>query len=334
MNVTPLQAGATGDVTGPTSAVSGHVATFADNTGKKLADGGALGAIAPLGIGTGLESSSSNLRLAAIANNKVLANISGSSSPPSASDLSAIIDSAVGSTRGAILERGSSGWTLLTPGTQGYALVSNGPGADPGYAAIGGTLTSSGLNAGALPAGWVSGRKYAPGMPASGAGASIGTGTLYGVFVFIPNLITLKTISCYTQGSSTTVRMGLYNISSTDNTPTTLVSGTDIGTVATGSSAGPATATLGGGGGVAIGAGWYAIAFTCGASIVAVTLLDAIPTRNALLGNSSLNDVLVSRYPPVGFKASFTYGALPTNFPTPLADINATINCPHLVLGL
>lgn len=52
--------------------------------------------------------------------------------------LSALIDSAIGSTRGAIVERGSSGWTTIVPGAAGSVLTSNGSGADPSYQAGGG----------------------------------------------------------------------------------------------------------------------------------------------------------------------------------------------------
>ncbi len=51
----------------------------------------------------------------------------------SGKSLSDLIDSAVGSTRGSILERGASGWALVPPGTSGNVLTSNGPGADPSY---------------------------------------------------------------------------------------------------------------------------------------------------------------------------------------------------------
>lgn len=49
---------------------------------------------------------------------------------------SAAVDAAFGSTRGSILERGSGGWTTVTPGTSGLPYVSNGTGADPGYQAL------------------------------------------------------------------------------------------------------------------------------------------------------------------------------------------------------
>lgn len=41
----------------------------------------------------------------------------------------------IGSTRGSLLERGSSGWTAITPGTYNYILTSRGAGADPVWAA-------------------------------------------------------------------------------------------------------------------------------------------------------------------------------------------------------
>ncbi len=41
MSITTFPATATGNVTGPASSTTGHIATFADGTGKVLADGGA-----------------------------------------------------------------------------------------------------------------------------------------------------------------------------------------------------------------------------------------------------------------------------------------------------
>lgn len=60
-------------------------------------------------------------------------------SSPSAADwtaLSTAIDTALGSTRGTILERGSGGWGLIGPGSIGLPLVSGGAGADPTYRAL------------------------------------------------------------------------------------------------------------------------------------------------------------------------------------------------------
>lgn len=47
--------------------------------------------------------------------------------------LSAALDAAAGSTRGAVLYRGASGWAILAPGTAGTVLTSGGAGADPSW---------------------------------------------------------------------------------------------------------------------------------------------------------------------------------------------------------
>jgi hypothetical protein len=46
---------------------------------------------------------------------------------------------AIGSTRGSLLERGASGWAIITPGTSGYVWTSNGSGADPSWQAAAGS---------------------------------------------------------------------------------------------------------------------------------------------------------------------------------------------------
>jgi len=51
--------------------------------------------------------------------------------------VAAILDRALGTTRGAIIERGASGWGLIGPGTTGLPFVSNGVGADPAYQVLG-----------------------------------------------------------------------------------------------------------------------------------------------------------------------------------------------------
>lgn len=51
---------------------------------------------------------------------------------------SSILD-LIGSTRGSVLYRGASGWAALTPGTSGQFLKTNGAGADPTWAAGGGS---------------------------------------------------------------------------------------------------------------------------------------------------------------------------------------------------
>jgi hypothetical protein len=50
-----------------------------------------------------------------------------------AANVSLILD-VLGSTRGAVLYRGASGWAILPPGTAGWRLTTNGAGADPTWA--------------------------------------------------------------------------------------------------------------------------------------------------------------------------------------------------------
>lgn len=65
-----------------------------------------------------------------IADKMILANNAGVSGPPLALTMSQILDF-LGVTRGSIIYRGASGWTLLPPGTANNVLQTNGPGADP-----------------------------------------------------------------------------------------------------------------------------------------------------------------------------------------------------------
>lgn len=66
---------------------------------------------------------------------------SGGSITATAIDTQAHVSTALdllGSTRGSVLYRGASGWTILIPGTAGYVLATGGIGADPYWAAGGG----------------------------------------------------------------------------------------------------------------------------------------------------------------------------------------------------
>jgi hypothetical protein len=60
--------------------------------------------------------------------------------------ISAMLDRALGSTRGAIIERGASGWAIIGPSaTAGLPWISAGTGADPAYGVLG--LVGGGCNA-------------------------------------------------------------------------------------------------------------------------------------------------------------------------------------------
>jgi hypothetical protein len=89
------------------------------------------------------------LALAAIANQTLLANISGTTVAPSATTLSALLDAVMSNARGSILMRAGGGWVALAPGTSGYFLKTQGPTADPVWDAPAGAGTVTSVAAGA-----------------------------------------------------------------------------------------------------------------------------------------------------------------------------------------
>lgn len=67
----------------------------------------------------------------------VMGNSTAAERTARAETVTAILDRALGSTRGAIIERGASGWAVVVPSaTVGLAWVSGGTGADPSYGIV------------------------------------------------------------------------------------------------------------------------------------------------------------------------------------------------------
>ena len=62
----------------------------------------------------------------------------GTGLSPACDTLSAMMDTAFGSARGDVIFRGAAGWTVLAPGTSGYALTTQGASADVIWAAASG----------------------------------------------------------------------------------------------------------------------------------------------------------------------------------------------------
>lgn len=73
--------------------------------------------------------------------NSVLANATGSPAQPTNISLSGLIDAVFGSAQGDVLYRGASGWTVLTPGTNGQVLQTGGASANVSWATVSGTGT-------------------------------------------------------------------------------------------------------------------------------------------------------------------------------------------------
>src|SRR3990167_5131170 len=117
------------------------------------------------------------------------------------SSATAALDS-LGSTRGQVLYRGASAWTVLSPGTSGSVLLSGGAGADPSWgAAAGGGVTEAGFA-------WSGGTQTVTAgntwdsVVLSGGSVSFGGSTVSGSVITISNAGTYL-VSYYTQ-----LRMG------------------------------------------------------------------------------------------------------------------------------
>ena len=87
------------------------------------------------GLTGGIITSSGTLGLASISTGNVLANVSGSSTYPTPTIPSAVLD-VIGSTQGSLLYRGGSVWSALTPGTIGQFLQTTGAGSTPQWASV------------------------------------------------------------------------------------------------------------------------------------------------------------------------------------------------------
>jgi hypothetical protein len=126
----------------PLSSLAGTVTSVASGTGLT---GGPI-----TGAGT--------LSLAPIADQRLLANVTGSSAAPLPTDLSTILDAILGAVRGSIMRRDATGWSVLLPGSAGTFLKSQGTGADVEWdsPAGSGTVTSvasgTGLTGGPITA--------------------------------------------------------------------------------------------------------------------------------------------------------------------------------------
>lgn len=94
-------------------------------------------------------------KMANLAANSVIGNNTGSAATPVALSPSQVLD-VIGSTRGQVLYRGASNWSVLAVGTSGQVLTTGGAGADPSWATVSGTgtvtsvATGTGLTGGTI----------------------------------------------------------------------------------------------------------------------------------------------------------------------------------------
>jgi hypothetical protein len=100
------------------------------------------------GVSGGPITGTGNISLTPIANQALLANVTGSTAPPAGVSLSTLLDAVVGSGRGSIIRRGATAWTVLTPGADGTFLRSGGPAADITWGVPAGSGTVTQVNSG------------------------------------------------------------------------------------------------------------------------------------------------------------------------------------------
>lgn len=92
---------------------------------------GPTGPIGPTGpTGTG-STGATGSGFAPLANNTLLANISGATAMATATGVSALLDAVLDNAQGVMLYRNASAWTVLAPGTAGQVLQTAGSAANP-----------------------------------------------------------------------------------------------------------------------------------------------------------------------------------------------------------
>jgi hypothetical protein len=97
------------------------------------------GTVTSISAGTGISTggapitSTGSVSLAAVANQTLLANISGASAAPAPASLTTVFDAILGATRGLLLYRSGTGWQALAAGTSGQILSTGGTAADPSW---------------------------------------------------------------------------------------------------------------------------------------------------------------------------------------------------------
>lgn len=142
---------------------------------------------------------------------------------------STILDS-IASTRGGVLYRGASGWSLLVPGTSGQFLQTTGAGADPVWA------TPSGSGVGCVPGGSATQLLSDNGLGActSNTGLTYSSGTLgVGTATSLQGIINISGATSGTVSVKVQAAAGTYNF----NLPTTVGSSGNVLTSGGGSGA-------------------------------------------------------------------------------------------------
>ena len=115
------------------------------------------GTVTSVATGTGLTggpiTTTGTISFASVADQRLLANISGGATAPTPNTLTAILDDILGTTQGVLIYRNGTVWTVLTPGTSGQVLTTGGAAANPAWDDHGGVSevdTGTGLTGGPI----------------------------------------------------------------------------------------------------------------------------------------------------------------------------------------
>lgn len=145
--------GSTGATPVAASLTQGSGVTITPGAGTiEISATGTGGTVTQVDTGAGLTGGPINttgtIAFATVADDRVLANISGGVAAPVANTLTAVIDACIGGTWGDILYRGTANWSVLPAGVAGEFLRTNGAGADPSWEPESGTGTVTSIAAG------------------------------------------------------------------------------------------------------------------------------------------------------------------------------------------
>jgi hypothetical protein len=182
---------------------------------------------------------------------------------------------------------------------------------------------------------WIAGRFYQPMQGATPGTLLTVASTIYAYPIRVPANIPLQTLSADVTTGQTggQVRFGLYTDLS--GAPSTLVAGTDSGNQ---TATGTAIATFTPAAPITLNEGWYWAALTAAATStmpsVAALATGYSSDATALIGQDTAAHAFASSVESVGgLTATFTYGALPTAFPTTALALSVNAAVPMLVFG-
>lgn len=237
--------------------------------------------------------------LTAIADLRVLANISGGVASPVANTLTAILDATMSSTQGTILYRNASAWVTLAPGTAGMVLTTGGTGGNPAWtdAGVAGQIL-------AFHPGYVTGRTYVSPDTNTAASLALVANTLYAMPFYVGVAHTFSGLAFHVQSAAAgkLAEVGIYsNVGGQPNTK--LFDAGNVSVATTGDKSVSSSMVL------PIGWYWLVIASDGAPSVFSA----GTGPNNYYFGLAAIGDGISVR---LTAPWTFSAGALPSSFPT------------------